>query len=138
MVKVFLIILILILLIGFIQFLIGVEFNKAFASDLLMGLLSNIIIFIPAYFLFERIFEDIKKAKLKSLNMRNARLIADAVDMLVLQILYHLNIEKVRNIQLLPGVLSKFMEIDTDWGILLYKQVEKADNKKNILKNLLK
>lgn len=82
----------LIILVFLLLFFTGIPLDKNFWAGLLNGLLSNLIIFIIAIFIIDKLIKNIEKKKLKKINERSSYFISFSINTLIFKILKHLKI----------------------------------------------
>lgn len=121
-------------------YLLHISIDANFISNLLNGILSNLIVTILVVFVVDRLFKRIEYEKLVAINKRNSESVLFAINIFSLNVLKYLRLKTGDGLNEIANgkVFQNLLETNKkhDWFNILYKQVLKASSRKNYLKEL--
>ena len=121
-------------------YFIGIPLDKKFVTDILIGLLPNLIVLIVGVFIIDQLLKGVEREKLGVINKRNSETTLMMINLFSVKLFNHLKLGEEQSLSNMDKTLEKLLEINkkTDWFEILYKQFLNSTDKPAYLKELEK
>lgn len=121
-------------------YFIGVPLDKKFITDILIGLLSNLMVLIVGVLIIDRLLKNIERGKLTVINKRNSENTLMMINLFCTKLFNHLKLGEEQNLSNMDKTLEKLLEINkkSNWFGILHKLFLDSADKRTYLKELEK